>query len=101
METHKLENGSFTIIPNKLLLEIERASEKIGNTGLYKAETTIARETGWTNFGILRAIGKDIKDFPFKVGDRLVFGQYYGVDLNLDGGRFRIMLPKHILGIDK
>ena len=91
------DDGKFYLLGNRYLIELEKPKEKTEG-GIIKPDIVKAKEQGWASKGILRAIGDKVKHSDFKIGDKLIFGKYYGVDLSLNGKRFRLMRPEDIKG---
>lgn len=89
-------SNSFKPLANRVLIEPEAAEQKTAS-GIIIPDT--AKEKPLQ--GTIVAAGNGKKDEPLtvKVGDKVLFGQYAGTEIKLDGKAFLIMKESDIYGI--
>ncbi len=89
-------SNSFKPLANRVLIEPEAAEQKTAS-GIIIPDT--AKEKPLK--GTIVAAGNGKKDEPLtvKVGDKVLFGQYAGTEIKLDGKAFLIMKESDIYGI--
>ncbi|MGC6432779.1 MAG: co-chaperone GroES [Crocinitomicaceae bacterium] len=89
-------SNSFKPLADRVLIEPEAAEQKTAS-GIIIPDT--AKEKPLQ--GTIVAAGNGKKDEPLtvKVGDKVLFGQYAGTEIKLDGKAFLIMKESDIYGI--
>ena len=89
-------SNSFKPLADRVLIEPEAAEQKTAS-GIIIPDT--AKEKPLQ--GTIVAAGNEKKDEPLtvKVGDKVLFGQYAGTEIKLDGKAYLIMKESDIYGI--
>ena len=87
---------NFKPLADRVLIEPVKAEQKTAS-GIFIPDT--AKEKPLS--GTVIAIGEGKKDEPMtvKVGDTVLFGQYSGTEIKMDGQTFLIMKEADIYGI--
>lgn len=87
---------SFKPLADRVLIETAPAEEKTAS-GIFIPDT--AKEKPLQ--GTVVAIGQGKKDEPLtvKVNDQVIYGQYAGTEISLDGKKYLIMKESDIYGI--
>ncbi len=87
---------TFKPLADRVLIEPAAPEEKTAS-GLYIPDT--AKETPLTGTIIAAGNGKPDEPMTVKVGDKVLFGQYSGTEIKLEGTSYRIMREADIFGI--
>ncbi len=87
---------TFKPLADRVLIETVAAEEKTAS-GIFIPDT--AKEKPLK--GTVVAVGNGKKDEPMtvKVGDTVIYGQYSGTEIKLDGQKYLIMKEADIYGI--
>lgn len=87
---------SFKPLADRVLVETAPAEEKTAS-GIFIPDS--AKEKPLQ--GTIVAVGNGKKDEPMtvKVGDKVMYGQYSGQEISLDGKKYLIMKEADIFGI--
>ena len=87
---------SFKPLADRVLIEPAAAEEKTA-FGIIIPDT--AKEK--PQKGIIVAIGNGKKDEPItlKVGDNVMYGQYSGTEIKIDGNKYLIMKEADVYGV--
>lgn len=87
---------TFRPLADRVLIEPAAAEEKTAS-GIYIPDT--AKEKPLE--GTIIAVGNGKKDEPLtvKVGDKVLYGQYAGTEIKLDGKKYLMMRESDIYGI--
>lgn len=88
----------FTPLADRVIIEAAPAEQKTAS-GIFIPDT--AKEK--PQHGKVIAVGTGKKDEPMslKVGDSVLYGQYAGTEIKIDGKNFLIMRESDIYGIFK
>lgn len=87
---------SFKPLADRVLVEAAPAEEKTAS-GIFIPDTAKEKPL----HGTIVAVGNGKKDEPLtlKVGDQVIYGQYSGTEITLDGSKYLIMKESDIYGI--
>ena len=87
---------TFKPLADRVLIEPAAAEEKTAS-GIFIPDT--AKEKPLV--GTIIAVGNGKKDEPLtvKVGDKVLYGQYAGTEIKLDGKKYLMMRESDIYGI--
>jgi len=95
---NKTQNMSTTFKPlaDRVLIE-PAAAEQVTASGIIIPDT--AKEKPLKGKVVAVGTGKVDEPMTVKVGDTVIYGQYSGTELKVDGGTFLIMRESDIYGI--
>lgn len=87
---------SFKPLADRVLVEAAPVEEKTAS-GIFIPDTAKEKPL----HGTIVAVGNGKKDEPLtlKVGDQVIYGQYSGTEITLDGSKYLIMKESDIYGI--
>lgn len=87
---------SFKPLADRVLVEAAPAEEKTAS-GIFIPDTAKEKPL----HGTIVAVGNGKKNEPLtlKVGDQVIYGQYSGTEITLDGSKYLIMKESDIYGI--
>jgi chaperonin GroES len=86
----------FKPLADRVLIEPSPAEEKTAS-GIIIPDTAKEKPL----HGIVKAVGTGKKDEPMtlKAGDKVMYGQYSGTEIKLDGNKFLIMKEADVYGV--
>ena len=84
------------ILAGKILVKPRQAEEKT-QSGIIIPDT--AKEKPLQGTIVAVGNGKKDEDLTVKVGDQVIYGQYSGTEITLDGKKYLIMKESDIYGI--
>ena len=87
---------AFEPLKDRLLVLREEQSNQTAS-GLYIPDT--AKEKPLE--GKVTAVGPDAKDDGINVGDTVVFANFSGMEITIEGSEYLILLSKEVLGLIK
>jgi len=87
---------AFEPLKDRLLVEREEQSNQTAS-GLYIPDT--AKEK--TIEGKVLAVGPDAKADGINLGDTVVFANFSGMEITIEGKEYLILLSKEVLGLIK
>ena len=87
---------AFEPLKDRLLVEREEQSNQT-DSGLYIPDT--AKEKPLE--GKVVAVGPDAKEDGISVGDKVIFANFSGMEITLEGKEYLILLSKEVLGLIK
>ncbi len=87
---------AFEPLKDRLLVEREEQSNQTAS-GLYIPDT--AKEKPLE--GKVVAVGPDAKEDGISVGDKVIFANFSGMEITLEGKEYLILLSKEVLGLIK
>ena len=87
---------SFKPLADRVLIEPAAAEEKTAS-GIIIPDTAKEKPL----HGVVRAVGTGKKDEPIvlKEGDKVMYGQYSGTEIKIDGNKYLIMKESDVYGI--
>lgn len=88
----------FTPLADRVIIEAAPAEQKTAS-GIFIPDT--AKEKPLYGKVIAVGIGKKDEPMSLKVGDSVLYGQYAGTEIKIDGKNFLIMRESDIYGIFK
>lgn len=88
----------FTPLADRVIIEAAPAEQKTAS-GIFIPDT--AKEKPLHGKVIAVGIGKKDEPMSLKVGDSVLYGQYAGTEIKIDGKNFLIMRESDIYGIFK
>jgi chaperonin GroES len=89
-------SNNFKPLADRVLIEPAPAEQKTAS-GLIIPDT--AKEKPLKGVVVAAGTGKKDEPMTVKVGDNVLFGQYAGTEIKLDGNTFLIMRESDIYGI--
>jgi len=87
---------AFEPLKDRLLVLREEQSNQTAS-GLYIPDT--AKEKPLE--GVVTAVGPDAKEDGIHVGDTVVFANFSGMEITIEGKEYLILLSKEVLGLIK
>ena len=87
---------SFKPLADRVLIEVAPAEEKTAS-GIFIPDT--AKEKPLKGTVVAAGNGKADEPMTVKVGDQVLYGQYSGTEIKLDGKSYLIMRESDIYGI--
>ena len=87
---------SFKPLADRVLIEPAAAEEKTAS-GIIIPDTAKEKPL----HGVVKAVGNGKKDEPItlKVGDNVMYGQYSGTEIKIDGNKYLIMKEADVYGV--
>jgi chaperonin GroES len=87
---------SFKPLADRVLIEPAAAEEKTAS-GIIIPDTAKEKPL----HGVVKAVGSGKKDEPItlKVGDNVMYGQYSGTEIKIDGNKYLIMKEADVYGV--
>ena len=87
---------SFKPLADRVLIEPAAAEEKTAS-GIIIPDTAKEKPL----HGVVNAVGNGKKDEPItlKVGDNVMYGQYSGTEIKIDGNKYLIMKEADVYGV--
>lgn len=79
---------------DRIIVEVDKP-EKISEGGIHIPDTATEKK----GVGTVLAVGPGSKDEPMelKVGDRVKFSSFSGVDIDIDGEEYKLMFENEVL----
>ncbi len=97
-ETLNLKHMSISFKPlaDRVLIEPAAAEEKTAS-GIIIPDTAKEKPL----HGVIKAVGNGKKDEPMtlKAGDKVMYGQYSGTEIKIDGNKYLIMKEADVYGV--